>query len=348
MSLPPLQTLPGHWAPATDPALHAAAQIENERILIPGITGLYCLTDHGVVLGGGILTEDSGREGPTYALDAHGHAGFPEGMPYDGNRQWIQIDPAGLIRHAWEHVQSRPRHNLGVTLDDTTTPVRVGHPEEEVSFETGAGEQVDFTAGPFKWNYWSTHDLGREIDSLAEDTPIDYLMTHRWDRNNSTVSHHLRLGYPRLGRRRHDITFTVGVNVIAEPQVTVALDVNRVLVVGAGEGSDARRGWATRSTRALGRTVVLTDKALTSNSACVQAAQRHLDWLSGEDEVTTVTVRDHPNAPLATWTPGDDIFIDGSGAGWAGDLGVWVRVLSDDIDPEVGEATLTVTRAERV
>lgn len=172
-------------------------------------------------------------------------------------------------------------------------------------------------------------------------------MVHQWDAANATVRHRLRLGYPRLGRRRTDITFTVGVNVIEEPSVTTAADVNRVLVLGAGEGSEARRGWATRSTQSLGRTVVLTDKALTSNAACRAAAQRHLDWLSGNDEVTTITVRDHPNAPLAAWSPGDDIYIEGSGTGWAGDLGVWVRVLSDEIDPERGEATLTVTRAER-
>src|SRR5690625_479457 len=114
-------------------------------VLVAGVTGLYCLSDHGTVLGDGILTEDSGREGERYVLDAVGHAAYPAGMPYDGNDQWIQVDPADLIRHAWDHVQSQPRHNLGVTLDDTTTPVRVGTEEEDVSFETGSGERGDFT-----------------------------------------------------------------------------------------------------------------------------------------------------------------------------------------------------------
>lgn len=337
----------GRWVPATDPALLAAAQIEHERVLVPGITGLYCLTDHGAVLGGGILTEDSARAGAVFDLDARGHAGFLAGAPYDGDRQWIGVDPADLIRHAWAHVQGRARHDLGVTVDATTTPVRVGEEERDVSFETGAGERVDFTAGPVKWNYWTTHDLGREVDRLAVETPIDYAMAHTWDARHSTMSHRLRLGYPRLGRRRPDLNFTVGVNVIDEPAVEGGGAVSDVLVLGAGEGSEARRGRAHRPGKTLGRTVVIVDKTLTSNSACAAVAQQHLDWLAGSDEISTLTVADHPNAPLGSWQVGDDIRIQGNDAGWAGGLDLWVRVLSDELDPETGRATLTVTRAER-
>ena len=324
-------------------------QVEVARLaaLTPGTTALYCLTAHGLVLGGGILQPETARQGGALRLNARGHAGFLAGMPYDGNDQWIETDPADLIRHAWTYTQSLPRHDLGVVVDETRTPVRIGEEERDVEFTTSAGEEVEFTAGPIKWNYWTTHDLGSVVDRLAMETPIEYAMTHLWDRKANVPSHQLRLGYPRLGRRRMDLAFNVGVNVDREPIVTTGGDVSRVLVVGAGEGSEARRGMATRSTTALGRTHVVMDKALTSNAACRAEAQRVLDWLSGEDELSTLTVMDHPNAPLGSWQVGDDIRVVGSGAGWGGGVDMWVRVLSDETEPETGRATLTVTRAER-
>lgn len=313
-------------------------------LLTAGTTGLYCLTDHGTVLGGGILQPETASDGGVLALDARGHSGYLRGMPYDDDNQWVQVDPADLIRHAWTYVQSLPNHDLGMAVDSTRTPVRIGEEEREVDFETRDGERVEFTAGPIKWNYWQTHDLGDEVDRLAVETPLEYATEHRWDRARSTMRHRLRLGYPRLGRRRTDLAFTVGVNVAEHPTVTGGGFVSRVLVVGAGEGSEARRGMAVRSTTALGRTHVVMDKSLTSNAACRAEAQRLLDWMIGKDEVSTLTVRDHPNAPLGTWQVGDDIRLVGSGAGWAKDLDVWVRVLSDDLDTDRGRATLTVTR----
>lgn len=324
-------------------------EVEVPRLhgLVAGTTGLYCLSDHGVVLGGGVLQPTTMRQGGLLGLDARGHAGYLRGMPYDGDRSWVQVDPAWLIRHAWAHVQAVPAHDLGVVVDDLQTPVRIGEEEREVRFETRDGEEVEFNAGPVKWNYWQTHDLGSTFDRLAMDTPIEYAMHHTWDARASTVRHRLRLGYPTLGRRRTDLSFTVGVNVVDEPAVSGGGAVSRVLVVGAGEGSEARRGMASRPAAALGGTHVVMDKGLTSNAACRAEAQRILDWMTGADEVSTILVMDHPNAPLGTWQVGDDIRLLGSGAGWGGDVDMWVRVLSDDIDPERRRATLTVTRAER-
>lgn len=318
----------------------------NGPVLLPGRTAVYALSEHGVVLGGGVLTPGTTRQGAHLRVTCAGHAGYLAGQPYDGVDQWVGVDPADLIRHAWARIQSRAHHDLGMVVDATTTPVRIGTPERDVSFTTGAGEDVEFTAGPVKWNYWTTHDLGRVVDQLATSIPIDYTAAHTWD--GATVTHALRLGYPRLGRRRHDLVFEVGVNILTDPSVGTADDVSDVVVVGAGEGSSARRGTAHRDPGGLGRTVTVIDKTLTSDAACATRARQHLDWLSGGDEVTTITVHDHPNAPLGSWAMGDDIHVRGNHAGWAGDLDVWVRVLSDETDPHAGTAVLTVTRAERV
>lgn len=324
-------------------------------VFAAGRTAIYAESQHGIILGGGILPVDGvTRQGPGVTLNATGFSGFLDNLPYKGNSNWaahrmpgeggagIQADPADLIRHAWGHVQARPAHNLGMVVDSTVTPVRVGTELREVEFTTGTGEDVSFEAGPVRWTEWGTPDLGKEVDDLAVATPLDYRDHTAWA--GDVIAHRLLLGYPQLGSRRHDLSFTVGVNVIAEPSVTAGPTVSDVLVLGAGEGSAMKRGWAHRDPGALGGTVTLTDKTITSNAAANRRAQAYLA-AAGGDLIDSVTVTDHANAPIGSWAPGDVIRVLGSGVGWAGDLDVWVRVLSDVTDLQAGTAVLSVTTA---
>lgn len=319
---------------------------DGRPVLEPWACAVYAERD-GLLVGAGLVTDKSlTMQGPTLALSTRGFSSYLEGMPYEGNSSWVDEDPANLVRHAWGHVQGFAGGNLGMVVDSTATPERVGEPEEDVEFTTEEGEEVEFTAGPYRWNYWSTHDLGAEVDKLAQNTPLDYIESHSW--NGEQVDHRLRLGYPRVGRRRSDLRFVVGENVIEEPSVGVGLWASEVTVLGAGEGRKMRSGRASvdRNGR-LRRPAVVVDKSLQSNRACNQEASFEIAWRTGANETSTITVMDHPSAPIGSWTPGDEILLQGSGQGWNADLYQWVRILSDVIKVDTDRAVLTIASSGR-
>lgn len=322
--------------------------LDGKPIFVPWSTAIYAEKD-GQIRFGGIVT-DMTLEDERVSLTVEGFTAYLHGMPYTDDRQWIQADPLDIARHIWSHVQGQGQGNLGVTLDNTKSPVRIGTEERDVEFDTSEGEHVEFTAGPYRLNWYSTHDLGQEFDNLAEETPFDYEEVHSW--SGETIRHHIRLGYPTLGRRRHDLRFVVGENVAVVPTVELSGDdyASEVVFLGAGEGASMVRYTAYYGVPArLRRVAVVQDKSVTTLQRAMALANSELRIRSsGIEDVSQVVVRDHPNAPLHSWQMGDEILIQGSGTGWAGDLSLWVRVLEDTFDTTgSGTATLTVSRVER-
>lgn len=316
---------------------------DGKPVFLPWSTAFYAEKD-GLIRAGGLLT-DAVADGPSLSLQIDGWTAYLEGMPYSGDEKWIEADPLDIARHIWAHVQSQPQGNIGLVLDDTTSPVRIGQEEEEVEFETEDGEEVSFTAGPYRLNYFSTHDLAREFDDLAQSTPFDYAVEHYW--HGDEIRHRLRLGYPRLGRRRKDLRFVVGEN-ITEPSVDLETEefATEVWLLGAGEGSKMVRGIAVRETDRLRRPVVISDETVSSAKRARQIAEAELAHRLGAEGVESIEVIEHPNAPVGSWQVGDEIRIQGGGSGWAGGLDLWVRVL-DFTYATADRATLTVMRAGR-
>lgn len=319
---------------------------EGRPILKRWETAIYAEKDD-VIRWGGILT-DVEEDGQRLALTVQGFVAYAYGQPYLDERQWIQADPLVIARHIWEHLQSFDGGNLAVVLDETTSPVRVGTETEDVEFETGEGNQVSFEAGPYKLNFFSTHDLGGEFDSLAEATPFDYAEVHEWQ--GETIRHRIRLGYPALGQRREDLRFVVGENVHTDPVVEQDGDeyASEVVVLGSGEGRKMVRASAEVNERdGLRRVKVITDKSAASKPRAKAIAKAELQARIGAENVSTITVLDHPSAPLGSFSVGDEIRIQGSGKGWNGDLYLWVRILEITTQPGAESASLRVTRAER-
>lgn len=301
-------------------------------------TALYAERDGRQIIGAGILGEGGvSREGPRLSLHALGWTSYLDGLHFGGDRTWTEVDPADLVRYAWQYVQGKDGGNIGLTVDQTTTPVRFGTPPTD----------EDEDGDPVKWNLWSTHDLGAEVDRLIQTTPMAYRTTHAY-RADGTIRHHLELGYPTLGRRRPDLRFVVGENVYLDPAVTGAPWASEVIVLGAGEGRQMKRAVATRPRGGrLRRSTVVVDKTLASKAACEREAAAELAWRSGGDDAHTIEVRDHPNAPLGSWSPGDEVLVQGDGESWAGGLRQWFRILADEINPETDTATLTVATTGR-
>lgn len=201
-----------------------------------------------------------------------------------------------------------------------TKVVHKGTPEKTVAADPGE---------PYALRWYDAVDCGGEIDNLAVSTPFDYAEEHSWSDSTSTsISHRLRLGYPRLGTRRFDLAFRQGENVVSV--VTPERDgdefANVAIGLGAGEGSKTiRRTLATRDGR-LRRPVVFSDKGEKSGTRLQNRLAKEFASHRNTLEVTSVDVVDHPNAPIASWQLGDDVLIEAD-IPWVGSVAVWSRVV---------------------
>lgn len=330
---------PPQLAATLDPAVARLRGPDNKPVLLDWGTAIYCEVDQRI--DGGWLLVGSPIEGSSLRIDGSGFCGYPAGMPYSGDYSGVQVDPLEIHGHIWEHLQSQPGGNLGLILGGATSPVRIGTPEEDVSFETGAGEQVGFEAGPYRLNWWSTDDLGSEVDKLARETPFDYHERHAWNADQTEVLHYLDRGYPRLGRRRTDLRYVLGESVTLPPVVGEGGETaNEIWVIGAGEGRNMIRGTASRRDGRIRRVAQVEDKRIGSLADASSRARRDLSLRLDDSSVNTVAVRS-----LGTLRVGDEIRLQAE-MDWT-DLDQWVRVVSVTKDPSEGEAAvLQVVRSE--
>ncbi|NHN55767.1 hypothetical protein G9U51_08255 [Calidifontibacter sp. DB0510] len=212
---------------------------------------------------------------------------------------------------------------------------------------------------PYKLEWFADFDLGQRWADLAQLGRFDYWVEHAWgDADGITaggtvyLTHTLHVVYGGIGRRREDLRFVVGENVQVVPAVEVrgVEYADEIITLGAGEGRAMVRGtWRGDSPR-LRRPKVVTDKLLRTTAAANRAAATEGARIAPDvrGDVKQLVVRHHPNAPLGSWQPGDQIRLVGAVSGWASRLDLWVRVLETQISPDTGDvATLTVTRSER-
>jgi hypothetical protein len=202
-------------------------------------------------------------------------------------------------------------------------------------------------AVPYRLVWWETDDLGQAIDDLAASTPFDYRVLHGGD-PDTQITHRLELGYPRLGRRLHELSFIEGVNITQTPSLTYGDDyADEVVVLGAGEGRAMVRGTWSKPTDRLRRVAVVESKGTRHKDAATKLAEQEVKLRAPEPEIDdSIEVLDHPNAPIGTYAPGDEILVT-TADGWTGEHRVWYRILSVTIHPSSNTATLSLERAEK-
>lgn len=374
---------PGGLSGTISPEVAALKGPDGEPILQPWSTVIYA-EESGVIRDGAIL-ESLTENGPDLDLDAVGFTGYAKDEPYTSVYTVYETDALAVARHVWAHIQSKRGGNLGIEVDDTRSGVLLGIPEDPklTAAKSAEGSALaaydakrkaynanksaankkamedakkaldkakdttskikDGEAKPYVLNWWETFDLGGELDALAADTPFDYRMEHSW--SGDEVKHFLRLGYPLLGRRRHDLRFMVGENVYTVPQVERNGEdyADTVVVLGAGEGRKMVRATASNVSGRLHRTKIHEDKSLRTTARAQRVASALLKAYSGEPQVTELEVVDHPNARLGSYDVGDEILVQHPD-GWS-DVAVWSRIISISFHPESGSASLELLPA---
>lgn len=297
---------------------------DGSPLLQPWSTAIYA-EEKGDIVAGGIVQPGTTAKGSVMSVDAAGFSAYPDGQGYDGAQDFIEADTLDIYRHIWNHLQTHPRGNIGMRLGAEKSGVLIGEELEEVEFEA-EGEQVAFDRGPFRLAWWLATDLGERIGDLLEAGGFEYREQHSWRERGDGIDHQIRFGVPRIGRRRQDIHFMLGDNLVTEPTYALEDYASEVVMLGAGEGRTSRVGRAARSgeTR-LRRHVVLSDRsldnmALARNGAAVELGQR-----TGRVYPTQISVRGSLHDGTLP-EPGDEVLLKTHKQGWyAREEGLWVR-----------------------
>ena len=197
-------------------------------------------------------------------------------------------------------------------------------------------------AAKIKMNYWTTHDLLREFQSLSEEAGFSYRVDHTRNGNNFTHTLYCRPG--RLGTRREAIRFMEGENVYSVPEIAHLGDekVTTAIVIGQGEGQ--RMMWRQISENAGGqwglrRARVDVDKSLYRNPQLIARARQMLN--PDPVDIEEFIVVDHDLAPIRSFDVGDEVRLQ-TFARRAGNLTRWVTILSISIDPAQGTVSVKV------
>ncbi len=281
---------------------------------------------------GSYLLEGSGFDGPDWAIDAPGFTRYAKDKPFSGEASYSHTDPLTIVRHIWADVQTQQVSNLGLVVDSaTTTPVRVGASPPAAGVAGVSNTSTD--EKPYELNYWSTHDVGGRIDDLAATTPFDYRERHQWNRARTAVEHYLDFGYPTLGRRRNDLTFTYGVNIHTTPSISDGSGfANHVIVFGAGEGSAMVVGEAAAVDGRLRVTATVVDKKITDRAQAMRRARRELALRTASVRISDVLIEDTGAAPFGSFTVGDEIRVQ-TKTEWH-TVDQWSRVIKLTITPD--------------
>ncbi|MER6232574.1 hypothetical protein ACFUC2_05260 [[Kitasatospora] papulosa] len=367
---------PGALNGTIEPEYARMLGADGQPILQEWGTKLYAEID-GVIRWGGIVTKTS-YDNAKCTVQCEGLSCYPQGIPYesylisgklitpkdpnagrdknhdgyiDGSKPKRKVPPApkpyggprvdvfDAFRNIWAHVQSRPLGNIGLVIDS-----------HDLGEMLGAADGSD----PWELAWWNNPDCGQTLDNLAREIPFDWVETHAWANSSSNViEHRIRLGKPRLGRKRTDLRFAEGENItaIAKPEGLGDEYANEIYVLGKGEGQKMKRAqlyqpslnpWA--GNRRLRRVITVVDKTLSSDSALRARGQRELTGHSQALQIPAIQIRNHPNARFGSWSIGDDILVQVE-VPWLGDVEIWHRIVSDELSPD-DHCILTLKRSD--
>ncbi|MFJ4684704.1 hypothetical protein [Streptomyces sp. NPDC088789] len=328
----PALSATGYLSGAVEPRL---AHLVRSQ-LAPGNTKIYVERDGRLLWGGLVWRADP--EGQQLNVEAAGWGSYPY-RRYDlhgqlgGRGPYTYADPCEVIRDVWAYCQEQPDGQLGIQLDTTTSKATVGTP-----------------ADPYRVDWWDTPSLGGVVEDMAAVAGgPEWTEEVTWE--SGAPIGRVRIGWPRLGRRRTDILFESGVNISRAVPVEYDADTAAqvVIALGAGEGRSRRRAIdAVRDGRLrLEHLLEVPEEKAIDRLAARARTERVSRQVIGE--VTEITVRDHPTARIGSWQIGDDVRVRVHDQ-WT-EFDAWCRVVGWQIRPASGgdaeQAVIQLQRADR-
>jgi hypothetical protein len=307
---------PGSLSGKLSPRLLAS----NPTLADPGNTFIY-VESAGQLQWGGIVW-DVRTSGTDYAIEAAGWSSYLQHR-YDldgqhgGRGPYTYADRCDVIRNIWTYAQSIADGNLGVLVDSTTSTSKVGTPSDVYN----------------SYSY-DMNCLGDQADDLVSgDATPDYTCATAWNADKTGVVKRVRLGWPRLGARRTDLSFSSGVNIIEDPEVALGGDdyAQVVIASGAGDGSAKLRQISAVRNGRLRLEAAVDAPELNGNDTLKARAEAERAWRQVLGSVDQITIRNTSAAPFGAWQVGDDVYTRVHNA-WT-DVTGWFRITGWSIKP---------------
>ena len=370
---PPKRELngPGQMTGKIEPEyLRLMAKPDGLPVISEWSTALFAEFE-GRIRWGGLVTNLS-FEGQAMKVSCAGYTAYPSGMPYLGSvirsgakiaQKWAydgkdknhdgyidhtspkkkmpkrpkdkvstRWDAYDVVRTVWAHLQDYKMGKLGVTLD-----------KHDSGYKLGASSGED----PWELLWWDNPDCGSTITDVMNLAKGDFLERHYWDGTKEKILHHIDLGTRRLGKARNDLRFAQGENVIeiATPNYQGDFFANNVYVLGKGSGQKTARVRVVVDDKRLRRAKIITHKSTANARTLTGYGKKERARHSEQLTIPSIAIRHHPNAPLGSWALGDRILLQVE-VPWVGELAIWHRVVSEEIDPAAGTAILQLTRSD--
>lgn len=372
---------PGGLSASVEPVVADMRGDDGELILREWDT-IILAEASGQLRGGGIVTQVE-RTGDAAGVECVGFSGYAAGMPLTSTLTWggssegtsgHGVDPATVVRALWDHLQAQPDGGLGVTVDATTTPYRLGEwhnarkeptddePDPAASevedpppvidrVWTAQDRKPDAATGKTVWwryrlAWYDDVEVGGKIDEICQQVPIDYREVWRWaDADRESVVLRLELGYPRLGRRQQGLRMVEGENIADLVTVERAGEdfANSVVAFGAGEGSKQLRQSASQRDGRLRRVRALDAADVSSKAALKAIARDELGRASQVADITGFVLRDHTHAAVGTFGVGDDVLVQTT---VGTPVRMWVRITEYEFSPESDTVSVSCTRSD--
>lgn len=290
----------------------------------------------------------------TLNFECEGFSAAPHYSMYESEFSGIDLDPLNVVREIWNHVQSRAESQYGVVVSSDTSTVKLGDPATTETDDTTDPPTVrEIEAKPYTINWWDNKNCGAEIDSLASETPFDYLEMAKWNTTKTNVDLSIKLGFPRVGIQRTELLFVdgEGENILGMVPVQEDPDhyASAVFVIGAGEGRAAIRGYAgERLANRVRRTFTVTDKSITTVArANAKAREQLLIRKNMNFDISEITIKaHHDNAPLGSYDAGDDILVRVYVPWLLNETSAWYRILAWSYQPSRDLVRLTLARSD--
>lgn len=209
-----------------------------------------------------------------------------------------------------------------------------------------AKKVMDADGGAYKMLWWEAPDCGAKIASLAAETPLDFTESHRWNTNKSGITHTIAVAYPRAGRRRDDLQFVQGDNIIDVPVPKSNGDsyANSIFALGAGEGKGMKKMSTSIDDGRLRRVDVVSAKNVKSSDTLRAVARDALAHALANTTIEQIAVRNHDNARIGSWALGDDILVQVD-VPFIGRLRLWHRIVAWSLTSD-STATLKLARSD--
>lgn len=289
-------------------------------------------------------------------FSAEGVAAAPHYTIYGGTFSQLQVDPLSVVRTLWNYVQGMPQSDYGVVVSTASSDIRLGEPAHTETTVTKNADgtttttTTDIPDKPYEINWWDAKNVGEEIDSLAKQTPFDYVERHQWNTDKSDILHYIDLGYPRIGVARKNLLFNeeniVEVVPIQEIQDNYA---SAVLVIGAGDGADSIRAYRAEAfADRVRKEVVITDKTINTQARADARAASELAARRGRTfEISELVVNAyHSNAPIGSYGVGDDVQVQVE-IPWLMETHIaWYRITSITNKPSSDKVRLGLSKAD--